>query len=287
MANRHFGALGDVWKHLALAEILRMRPPRHYWETHAGSAEYPLTESSTRLHGALRFLARAPGDAELALCSYLEALRATPGIYPGSASLAMRALGNRADYLFCDTDPESIHSLRKAGGHLTTRVAEEEGVAAIRREAASVGLNPADVLVHIDPFDPHERVTPDGLTPVELAAHLASRGFRVFYWYGYESIGARGWAHDEIARLSPDAALWCGDVLIPSPFVYPGRSGAWGCGVVLANMTNAEADICTRLGRALERICADDVLPGNVPERLVFGRPASSGSPSGSPTEPR
>src|SRR2546423_15652475 len=45
MANRHFAALGDVWKPLPLAEILRLRPPTHYWETHAGSPAYALTES--------------------------------------------------------------------------------------------------------------------------------------------------------------------------------------------------------------------------------------------------
>jgi 23S rRNA A2030 N6-methylase RlmJ len=49
--NRHFAELGDVWKHLPLAEILHMDPPRVYWETHAGSASYPLTESPSRLHG--------------------------------------------------------------------------------------------------------------------------------------------------------------------------------------------------------------------------------------------
>jgi len=34
--NNHFAELGDVWKHLPLAEILRINPPRQYWETHAG-----------------------------------------------------------------------------------------------------------------------------------------------------------------------------------------------------------------------------------------------------------
>ncbi len=57
---------------------------------------------------------------------------------------------------------------------------------------------------------------------------------------------------------------------MPSPFVYPERSGVWGCGVVLANMTAAEARACARLGSALERISADDVLPGNEPARLEF-----------------
>jgi hypothetical protein len=36
--NNHFAELGDVWKHLPLAEILRINPPRQYCETHAGSA---------------------------------------------------------------------------------------------------------------------------------------------------------------------------------------------------------------------------------------------------------
>ena len=128
----------------------------------------------------------------------------------------------------------------------------------------------ADVLVHIDPYEPHGRVTPDGMTSVELAASLARRGYRVFYWYGYDSINERAWARKEISRLVPEVDLWCGDVTIPSPFVYPDRSGVWGCGVVLANMTATEAQICTRLGTALERISADDVLAGNEPARLEF-----------------
>jgi len=270
MANRHFGELGDVWKHLPLAEVLRLNPPRHYWETHAGSAAYTLTDSPARLHGALRFRARAPADPELAECSYLAALRAVPGVYPGSPSLAMRALGYDAHYLFCDTDPESAQSLREAGAHIGVRVVEEDGVSTIRREATSAAVSPSEVLVLIDPYEPHERLRPDGMTPVELAAFLIGCGYRLFYWYGYDSIDERGWASEEISRLVPGVDLWCGDVTIPSPFVYPERSGVWGCGVVLANMTSTEVQMCARLGKALERISADDVLPGNEPARLEF-----------------
>jgi len=68
MANRHFAELGDVWKHLPLAEVLRLNPPQSYWETHAGSLCYPLTASPTRVHGALRFLKRAPLDPDLIGC---------------------------------------------------------------------------------------------------------------------------------------------------------------------------------------------------------------------------
>jgi 23S rRNA (adenine2030-N6)-methyltransferase len=268
--NNHFAELGDVWKHLPLAEILRDYPPRHYWETHAGSVSYALTESQSRLHGALRFLSSAPSDPDLHNCAYLQALQASPGVYPGSPALALQALGQRAAYLFCDVDPVCAATLRTATADFTAQVIETDGVSTIYNETRLARVNPGDVLVHIDPFNPHERVTGRSQTPVELAALLARTGYRLFYWYGYDSVDQRGWAYDEICRLAPDVNLWCGDAIMPACLVYPGRAGAWGCGAVLANMTSSEASVCERLGRALERIGETDVVAGNDPSRLTF-----------------
>jgi hypothetical protein len=268
--NNHFGELGDVWKHLPLAEILRVNPPRAYWETHAGSASYPLTESPSRLHGALRFLSRAPYDPDLRSCAYLAALMHEPGVYPGSATLAMRSLGKSASYLFCDVDPRSAASLRDAGGGLDVRVVDADGVSAIEREAQLARVNARDVLVHVDPFEPFERLSRDSRTPVELAGWLADVGYRLVYWYGYDSVERRGWARDMIAGLAPHAELWCGEVLIPASLVYPDMPGAWGCGVVLANATETETRTCERPGRGLERISEADVVEGNDPSRLSF-----------------
>ena len=268
--NPYFGDLGDVWKHLPLAEILRVNPPRHYWETHAGSAQYPLTASAERLHGALRFLASAPGEPELQNCAYLQVLQAMPDVYPGSPLLAIRALGQKASYIFCDIDPESTTSLRTATAGLNAQVVEGDGVSAIAREVQFERADPSDVLVHIDPFKPHERFAANSKTPIELAGWLADSGYRVFLWYGYDSVEQRGWARDAIAGLAPDVELWCGDMLMPASFIFPDRSGAWGCGVLLANATSVELDVCTQLGHALERISASDILNGNDPARLTF-----------------
>lgn len=268
--NHHFGELGDVWKHLPLAEILRLNPPRRYWETHAGSAAYPLTKSPARLHGALRFLEHAPNDPSLQNCAYLQALQEMPGLYPGSPQLAVRALGKEAGYIFCDIDPESAASLRTAVHGFQAAVFEEDGVSVISREAQRGHVDPSSVLVHIDPFDPHERFDPNGKTPLELAASLAAAGYRVFFWYCYDTADLRGWARDEIAALAPGVDLWCGDVLMPASFIYPDRSGPWGCGIVLANATVAEVAVCEQLGRALERISINDLHIGNDPNRLSF-----------------
>jgi hypothetical protein len=57
---------------------------------------------------------------------------------------------------------------------------------------------------------------------------------------------------------------------MPASLVYPCASGAWGCGVVLANATETETRACERLGRGLERVSEDDVVEGNDPSRLTF-----------------
>jgi hypothetical protein len=184
--------------------------------------------------------------------------------------LAMQALGQKAGYIFCDIDPESTASLRSAAAGLNARVIEGDGVSAITREVQLANVDPVDVVVHIDPFEPHERFTADSKTPIELAGWLADAGYRVFFWYRYDSVEERSWARDEIAGLAPNVELWCGDALMPASFIFPNGSGAWGCGVVLANATSVEVDVCTRLGHALERISASDFLNGNDPARLTF-----------------
>lgn len=268
--NHHFGEFGDVWKHLPLAEILQHNPPRHYWETHAGSASYPLTQTPARRHGVLNFLKHAPADPDLQHSVYLQALRDMPCIYPGSPLLATRALGSRSSYIFCDIDPESAASLRAEVSHLDARIIENDGVSAIAGEFQRAQLAPSDVLVLIDPFLPNERFTPGSQTPLELAASLAAGGYRIIFWYAYFTLAERGWARDAIAGLAPGVDLWCGDTIMPISFTYPDRSGLFGCGIVLANATLAEQNTCRRLGQALERIAATDVVEGNNPSQVTF-----------------
>ena len=45
MANKNFGNIGDVWKHVVLAEVLEREPPAWYAETHAGSGAYAVVHS--------------------------------------------------------------------------------------------------------------------------------------------------------------------------------------------------------------------------------------------------
>src|SRR3954447_25542304 len=118
MANHHFGEIGDVWKHLLLAELIALERPRQYWESHAGSALYPLSHSWEREYGVYYFLDHVHGRPTLDASRYRAVLTGLPpadgcpSVYPGSAMLAMLLLGRDAyEYVLCDLDPESIASL--------------------------------------------------------------------------------------------------------------------------------------------------------------------------------
>lgn len=97
MANHHFGNFGDVWKHLALAEVLALERPSRYAETHAGSGSYAMVDDAERRFGVLRFLEVADDTASLRNSRYRALLNQfgdARGFYPGSALMAMAELGS-------------------------------------------------------------------------------------------------------------------------------------------------------------------------------------------------
>jgi 23S rRNA A2030 N6-methylase RlmJ len=277
MANKNFGNIGDVWKHVVLAEVLEREPPAWYAETHAGSGAYAVVRSGGREYGFLRFLEVAPRFPVLArsryraiAASYVESDR---GLYPGSALLAMTMLGDASSYLLCDLDPGSVADLRRWSCELGLRnceVAETDGMAAVAARLDGEPRRPA--LVHIDPFDRHARA-PGGYSALELAARVADSGAGLVYWYGYEEHGAQGRAHGQLAALT-GAPLWCGEVTVTgandslSDLDHSATLHTFG--IILANVQEGTAAACAALGNALSHAYADAVLPDGAPGDLAF-----------------
>jgi 23S rRNA A2030 N6-methylase RlmJ len=282
MANSYFGDFGDVWKHLGLMELLARVRPRYYWETHAGSAEYTLTPSPERAYGVYHFLATAERNAVLSSSRYYMGLKQLPQangfptLYLGSGLQAMLELGTTAEYLFCDLDPLSVNGLRRAAGDLSlahrTRCAEADGVATVRRMGLDGGMTAvADVVVHIDPFEPLAPSGVDGQTPVELACKLSARGYKVVLWYGnFDNEGLRpGWLwRDLTARLSSSTdSAWCGDLTLVSLADGPGLRG---CGLVCTNFGEPEYVRLEELGQALASTYVGTVFPNGGLGALTF-----------------
>lgn len=283
MANRHFGKLADVWKHLPLAEILAIERPDHYCETHAGTASYDMVDDPERRFGVARFLAVAETDPALTESRYLRLLRhledpdGSLQTYPGSALIAMLELGDQGSYLLCDLDPDSVASLTSAAHRVGVTTAD--CVAADGMSAVSDYLRGASgkTLVHIDPFDPTAS-GPSGLSALDLAGQLIRDGVGLMYWYGYDHPNDCAWALDAISQRVDDATgIWCGDVMITGPDTDAGggdlgraTTPGTGFGIVCANLSPEAIDTCDRLGHALERAYSQVTLPSGDPGGIEF-----------------
>ena len=288
--NRYYGNIGDVWKHLVLAELLALEPPKRYWETHAGSASYPLTHSPDRDYGVYRFIERAAGVPELAESRYAAELRRlaaagqAPTSFPGSALLAMRMLGDDAEYLLCDLDPESAASLRAAAAELglseREAVREADGMTTVVEEARRLKDESEDVVVTIDHFEPFE--VAGGVSALELAASLIEDNFKVIYWYGYDTPEQRSYPMGVLREYAREAgtSVWCGDLMLVAAAgqseqeveqLLAGAEGPGaGCGVVCGNFSPASLERCERLGEAVAAAWADARLPNGSPGALEF-----------------
>jgi 23S rRNA A2030 N6-methylase RlmJ len=283
MANRHFGKLADVWKHLPLAEILAAERPEHYCETHAGSASYPMVDDPERRFGVQRFVDVAETHLALSNSRYLRWLRdfedsdRSLHTYPGSALIAMLERGNHTSYLFCDLDPESVASLESAAqrvGVTNARCVAADGMAAVHDHVRQLS---GKALVHIDPFDP-AATGPSGLSALDLAAQLTADGIGLMYWYGYDNPNERAWALDALSQQTTDATdIWCGDIMITTSGeeLVDGHLGkattpGTGFGIVCANLASTTIDACERLGRDVARAYDQVTLPSGDPGGVDF-----------------
>jgi len=283
MANRHFGKLADVWKHLPLAEILAMERPEHYCETHAGSASYAMVDDPERRFGVQRFVDVAETYPGLGTSRYLHLLRGFAGsdgslqTYPGSCLIAMLERGNDASYLLCDLDPESVASLESAAQHIgvtSVRCVAADGMTAVRDHVARLS---GKTLVHIDPFDP-TATGPSGLSALDVAAQLIEGGVGLMYWYGYDNPNERAWAADALAqRVAGATDLWCGDVMVTTSDqeMVDGDLGkattpGTGFGIVCANLASTTIEACERLGDEMARAYRRVALPSGDPGGIEF-----------------
>ena len=280
MANVHYGEIGDIWKHLPLAEILSLEKPHQYWESHAGSAHYPLTPSLGRDYGAFYLMEHAADAPALSASAYwqvLEGLEQKSGrllTYPGSPLIAMTVLQRvAARFLFCDIDNGSLLTICDSAQELEVpegqvECIQDDGVGTLWKAASQTPDQEAlKTLVHIDPYRPFEE-TASGLTSLDLFGALSRRGVRTVLWYGYDSTETRAFCWEQMrsvvaANQLDTTALWCGEINLlalqePDLKINPGVTG---CGILTSNLSDQANAACARLGKALAEIYQRATLP--------------------------
>jgi 23S rRNA A2030 N6-methylase RlmJ len=283
MANPHFANVGDVWKHLLLAEVISSLRPGHYVETHAGSAIYRLVDDVERGLGAAAFLSASAEIEPLRSGPYrrhvLDFARGAEPSYPGSPLLAMKLLGRAWRYVFCDTDPASVADLQAARERLglqdKVEVFHGDGLAeaAALLQAHAVG---AASLVHVDPFD----FSPDGpgaVSALELVTRLAAANVPTFAWYGLTAP-----AHEllrEVTIAAPSAPAWSAELRVGGRRASAAGIGP-GCGVLFTAADLAPTGSMRRAADAYVRAFNEQSLAAEAEVYLTASFVTSASQPA-------
>jgi 23S rRNA A2030 N6-methylase RlmJ len=282
MVNVHYARIGDVWKHLPLAEILAIERPGSYWESHAGSSSYPLTRSPERDYGVFLFLERAVRSLVLEGSAYRRLLSLrdrgeTPTTYPGSPLIAMGLLGGtRGRFVFCDLDRVSLANIAEDARALgitsdRVRLVQGDGVSTLEEDLARLTEEEASgTFLHVDPYRPLEPGH-GGESPLGLFARAAERGVGCMLWYGFDAGEARAVVlealHERIA-----GGAWYGEVSLHAEDLSEVGfdPGVLGCGVVVCNVGQEALAACSRLGESLAQAYAGARLPNGRDGALEF-----------------
>ncbi len=192
----HAGNVGDVWKHVVLVEVLhRARASGGaitYVESHAGEGLYALaptgewTEGIGRLWSQERVPAAEPIRRYVDLCRGLGSGDERPEHYPGSPMLAAATLGDGAELVLFERDPDASEHLRAAMGVRPARIECADGLAALADEIR-VAERRGPVVALVDPpfsQKPDWIAVPDAV----IAAALASTRATLLLWYPLKSL---------------------------------------------------------------------------------------------------
>jgi 23S rRNA A2030 N6-methylase RlmJ len=282
MANVHYARIGDVWKHLPLAEVLRIERPGRYWESHAGSSTYPLTRSPERDYGAFAFLERAGRSSKLEGSSYGRLLARHAGgevpTYTGSPRIAMELLGNSAEhFVFCDLDGTSLTNIGEDARDLgvpvgRARLMHEDGVPALSGELSGLSEEEAPgTFAHVDPYRPLEP-GPDGETSLGFFSQAVVRGVGCMLWYGFDSWRNRTALLDALRREGLAGRAWYGEVSLRAEELSEAgfNPGVLGCGILVCNVGEQTLAACGRLGKGLADAYAGARLPNGRDGSLGF-----------------
>lgn len=301
MTYTHYGEIGDVWKHLPLAELLSMEPPRAYWESHAASGLYDLAPTPEQEYGAVRYLERAHRSAVLERSPYttlLDEYRDDEGRlsrYPGSPVIAMHVLDQvrspesaSPSFIFCDVEADAIGSLEKRGRELGVR---DSAITTVHGDGLSTLMSalsetPPDELagtfVHLDPYWPGD-TGENGSSSWDVFCRSVELGARAMLWYGYqtqaEESAKNNFFEERIgtSERGPDGHdLWIGEVVVDAFFdadTTASHPGVFGCGIVCGNVRERAIERCREVGAALVSRYAGAELPDGNDGSLSFIEP--------------
>lgn len=193
----HFGKQPDVFKHLALCEILQIESPHTYIDTNSACAIYTLNRTPEQDYGIYHFLNSAKNIRILNESLYynLEKENVAINKYLGSPALAMNLNKTIKKYLFFDLDNSSLDNIKDYASNIgllqSIRLFNVDSIEGTLQILSELHNN---TFLHIDPYEIN-KCNSNGHTYIDVLVKATQKGMKCLLWYGF-------WTIDEKEKLN-------------------------------------------------------------------------------------
>ncbi len=258
----HYGKPADVWKHLALCEVIRNEQPTVYVETNSACAEYVLSHTPEQQYGIYSFMDKAKDNADLRHTKYyeLECPAMKQEKYIGSPGLAMGVLADSVKkYIFFDIQTTPLNNVTAfAKAHQLS-----DKVVTIKQDSIIGALDllpvlPASTLMHIDPYAVNEPST-NGYDYMDLFVKATKKGLMCFLWYGFNTLNEKKYLNDFISGKFSNKStenLSCTELVmdIIQPDAIPCNPGILGSGLLTSNLSKPSVSAISDYAKSLVKL---------------------------------
>ncbi len=274
MPYKHFGNHADVWKHIALCDVLGRESPSVYIETNSASTTYRLNNSPEQTFGIYHFIGKASRVPRLHNTPYfaIEHAALKNNQYIGSPGLAMLLLkGTTVRFVFFDIEKAPLDDIRDfAKSHQLETKTETHHEDSLNGLADILPGTPHNTFIHIDPYF-IDKPGPDGHDYMDLFVNASQQGKICFLWYGFHTLSEKkrinGFIRDKLTKGSIGHYLGVELILeMIRPNTIICNPGILGSGLLTCNLSDASnsaiidySDLLIELykGSAFEGFCGD------------------------------
>ncbi len=282
---KHYGNIGDIWKHLPLCAFLKHEKPLTYIETNSASPIYTLTKDPQKEYGIFTYMNRVTRSKILNNSLYTNMIKninengTQVQTYLGSPGLAMIYLRDKVEqYIFFDIEREPLNHIevfanRKGIGNHVNLIQQDSII-------GSYELIPQlknSAFIHFDPYYAFEKGR-DELSYYDVFLEGSKLGIKCMLWYGFFTLKEREKIHSEISCGVEERDIDLQKYKLEGSEIYlkiiekdtiPVNPGVLGCGILISNLSKKSRDLMRNYAAELVEIYHGTTLFGDFQGDLI------------------
>lgn len=282
MSYRHFGRIGDIWKHIPLCEFLSIEQPNNYIETNSAYPHYQLTGSFEQQYGILHVEKNIEKSHLIRQSVYWQVISCISenenGLskYLGSPALALNILKDTTEnFVFFDLEQACLTAIADYAKKLSIA-----GKITYRNEDSVDGLISmlehlkSHDFIHVDPYLIHEK-NANGNSYFEAFVRAMRQGVMGMLWYGFNTIKEREDLHNgfrEQAGVISRKRLQGIEIktILLEESIPDVNPGVLGCGILIGNLGETSQKYFREMALEVTNIYQNSTMFGKYPGQLKF-----------------